>query len=94
MEEAEAQLQQLFSACESGSSTSSRTLSEGEDTATDAKVCGDAGADCRNFQTEEGKCNAEDHHHDDHDDEEGSDEDEDEKVKKQTNNASARSDRV
>lgn len=80
MEEEEAQLQQFFSACESGSSTSSRTLSEGEDTATDVavmKVCGDAGADCRNFQTEEGKCNAEDHHDDDDD---GSDEDE--KVKR------------
>lgn len=84
MEEEEAQLQQFFSACESGSSTSSRTLSEGEgeDTATDVavmKVCGDAGADCRNFQTEEGKCNAEDHHHRD-DDDDGSDEDE--KVKR------------
>lgn len=86
MEEEEAQLQQFFSACESGSSTSSRTLSEGDDTATEVavvKVCGDAGADCHNFQTEEGKCNAEDHHHHhDDDDDDGSDEDEDEKVKR------------
>lgn len=85
-EEEDAQLQQFFSACESGSSTSSRTLSEGEDTTTTdvavVKVCGDAGADCHSFQTEEGKCNAEDHHHHHDDDDDGSDEDEDEKVKR------------
>lgn len=69
MEGKEAQQEQFFSACESGSSTSSRTLSEGEDTTTDVTV-----VKVHNFQTEEGKPTA------DEDDDEGSDYDEDEKV--------------
>lgn len=69
MEGKEAQQEQPFSACESDSSTSSRTLSDGEDATTDVTV-----VKVHNFQKEEGKSNAED--------DEGSDDDEDEKVKR------------
>lgn len=70
MEGKEAQHEHFFSACESDSSTSSRTLSEGEDATTDETV-----VKVHDLQAEEAKSHAED-------DDDGSDDDEeDEKVK-------------
>lgn len=69
MEATEAQREHFFSARESGSSTSSSTLSEGEDGAADVAV-----VKVVNFEPEEGKPDAEE------EDDEGSDDDEDEKV--------------